>query len=71
MKTLKKSFIAFTGAAVQKADEKITLNIGGTPVIADDLLELLWYVEEQSLSDAYIRYDNLRPRSDEQRNGPV
>ncbi len=27
MKTLKKSFIAFTGAAVQKADEKITLDI--------------------------------------------
>lgn len=47
------------------------MNIGGTPVIADDLLELLWYGEEQSLSDAYIRYDNLGPRSDEQRTVPV
>ncbi len=47
------------------------MNIADTPVIADDLLELLWCVEEQSLSDAYIRYGYLGPRADEQRNGPV
>jgi RHH-type proline utilization regulon transcriptional repressor/proline dehydrogenase/delta 1-pyrroline-5-carboxylate dehydrogenase len=32
---------------------------------------LLWYVEEQSLSNDYHRYGNLGPRADEQRKGPL
>ena len=47
------------------------MNIAGTPVIANDLLELLWYVEGKGLSNDYHRYGNLGPRSGEQRTVPV
>jgi len=45
--------------------------IADSPVLSEGRLELLWYVEEQSLSNDYHRYGNLGARADEQRNGPV
>ena len=37
------------------------------PVVAEGRLELLWYVEEQSISFDYHRYGNLGVRSEEER----
>ncbi len=39
--------------------------IADAPVLADGRLELLWYFEEQSISDNYHRYGNLGSRGDE------
>lgn len=48
---------------------------GGTviidqPVIAEGRVELLWYVREQSISNAYHRYGNLGARAGEARREP-
>ena len=37
------------------------------PVLTEGRIELLWYLEEQSISDNYHRYGNLGNRTDEQR----
>ena len=42
--------------------------IADTPVLTEGRRELLWYVEEQSLSNDYHRYGNLGARAEEQRN---
>ena len=57
--------------AIRQAANEACIYIADTPVLAEGRLELLWYVEEQSLSHDYHRYGNLGPRFDEQRNGPV
>ena len=56
--------------AIRRAANEACLYIADTPILAEGRLELLWYVEEQSLSNDYHRYGNLGPRFEEQRNGP-
>jgi RHH-type proline utilization regulon transcriptional repressor/proline dehydrogenase/delta 1-pyrroline-5-carboxylate dehydrogenase len=56
--------------AIRRAANEACLYIADTPILAEGRLELLWYVEEQSLSNDYHRYGNLGPRADEQRKGP-
>jgi RHH-type proline utilization regulon transcriptional repressor/proline dehydrogenase/delta 1-pyrroline-5-carboxylate dehydrogenase len=41
------------------------------PVVAEARIELLWYVQEQSISIDYHRYGNLGARADESRVGPA
>ena len=41
------------------------------PPVAEGRLELLWYVQEQSVSDDYHRYGNLGVRSNEPRTEPL
>ena len=43
------------------------LYLADAPVSAHGRLELLWYFEEQSISDNYHRYGNLGARSQEDR----
>ncbi len=40
------------------------------PVLAEGRVELLWYLEEQSLSIDYHRYGNLGSRAAEPRSEP-
>ena len=56
---------------IRLAAHEACLYIADTPILAEGRLELLWYVEEQSLSHDYHRYGNLGARADERRNGPV
>jgi RHH-type proline utilization regulon transcriptional repressor/proline dehydrogenase/delta 1-pyrroline-5-carboxylate dehydrogenase len=57
--------------AIRRAANEACNYIADTPVLTEGRLELLWYVEEQSLSNDYHRYGYLGPRFEEQRNGPV
>ena len=57
--------------SIRRAANEACKYIADTPVLTEGRLELLWYVEEQSLSNDYHRYGNLGPRADEKRNGPV
>ena len=41
--------------------------VADEPVLSEGRIELLWYVEEQSISDNYHRYGNLGDRIDESR----
>jgi len=41
--------------------------LASAPVLAEGRLELLWYLQEQSISHDYHRYGNLGARSDETR----
>ena len=41
--------------------------VADEPVLTEGRIELLWYLEEQSISDNYHRYGNLGNRTDEQR----
>lgn len=43
------------------------VHIADEPVLAEGRIELLWYVQEQSLCSDYHRYGNLGVRVDEQR----
>ncbi|MEM7313542.1 MAG: aldehyde dehydrogenase family protein, partial [Planctomycetota bacterium] len=52
---------------IREAAAKVGLYIADTPVMASGRLELLWYVEEQSISDNYHRYGNLGERASEER----
>ncbi|MHA3775025.1 proline dehydrogenase family protein [Verrucomicrobiota bacterium sgz303538] len=45
--------------------------IADTLVTQEGRVELLWYLQEQSISYAYHRYGNLGPRADEERRGPA
>ncbi len=55
--------------AIRQTANEACIYIADTPVLAEGRLELLWYVEEQSLSNDYHRYGNLGPRFEEKRNG--
>ena len=57
--------------AVRRAANEACICIANTPVLSEGQLELLWYTEEQSLSNDYHRYGNLGARANEKRNGPV
>jgi RHH-type proline utilization regulon transcriptional repressor/proline dehydrogenase/delta 1-pyrroline-5-carboxylate dehydrogenase len=52
---------------VLQAGADASVAIVGTPVSAEGRLELLWYVQEQSLSIDYHRYGNLGARAGEAR----
>ena len=41
--------------------------VADEPVLSEGRIELLWYLEEQSISDNYHRYGNLGARIDEPR----
>ena len=53
--------------SVRKAAPEVQLYIADAPVFRHGRVELLWYVQEQSLSVNYHRYGNLGTRSDEVR----
>lgn len=52
---------------VRRAAAETGVYVADAPVLAQGRIELLWYVEEQSISDSYHRYGNLGPRSGEER----
>jgi RHH-type proline utilization regulon transcriptional repressor/proline dehydrogenase/delta 1-pyrroline-5-carboxylate dehydrogenase len=45
--------------------------VGDTPPVSHGRVELLWYLQEQSLSVVYHRYGNLGLRANEERNEPA
>ena len=47
------------------------IHIADQPVLDEGRIELLWYVEEQSVSDNYHRYGNLGSRSNEKRRETI
>jgi RHH-type proline utilization regulon transcriptional repressor/proline dehydrogenase/delta 1-pyrroline-5-carboxylate dehydrogenase len=53
--------------AVQEAAAETGLYLATEPVSAEGRRELLWYVQEQSISADYHRYGNLGVRDSEQR----
>ncbi|SVB48250.1 uncharacterized protein METZ01_LOCUS201104, partial [marine metagenome] len=53
--------------SIRHAAHKKCIYVADTPVLSEGRLELLWYVEEQSLSNDYHRYGNLGPRFEEKR----
>ena len=55
--------------SVRHAAHKKCTCVADPPVLSEGRLELLWYVEEQSLSNDYHRYGNLGPRFEEKRQG--
>jgi RHH-type proline utilization regulon transcriptional repressor/proline dehydrogenase/delta 1-pyrroline-5-carboxylate dehydrogenase len=52
---------------VREAAAETGLFIADQPVLSHGRIELLWYVEEQSISNNYHRYGNLGERADEVR----
>ena len=56
---------------IRSAAAKTGLYIADAPVIGHGRIELLWYFEEQSISDNYHRYGNLGIRADEIRSEPA
>ena len=57
--------------AIRRAANEACIYIADTPVLNEGRLELLWYTEEQSLSNDFHRYGNLGARANEKRNGPA
>jgi RHH-type proline utilization regulon transcriptional repressor/proline dehydrogenase/delta 1-pyrroline-5-carboxylate dehydrogenase len=53
--------------AVEKAATEVHIHIAHLPISSFGRIEVLWYVEEQSLSFDYHRYGNLGPRIEESR----
>jgi RHH-type proline utilization regulon transcriptional repressor/proline dehydrogenase/delta 1-pyrroline-5-carboxylate dehydrogenase len=45
--------------------------VADAPVSLNGRIELLWYLQEQSVSYLYHRYGNLGLRADEQRDEPA
>ncbi|RYD72556.1 MAG: aldehyde dehydrogenase family protein, partial [Verrucomicrobiaceae bacterium] len=56
---------------IREAAARTGLWLADVPVSADGRVELLWYLQEQSVSHAYHRYGNLGPRSGESRAEPA
>jgi RHH-type proline utilization regulon transcriptional repressor/proline dehydrogenase/delta 1-pyrroline-5-carboxylate dehydrogenase len=52
---------------IRMAAAELGLWIAAQPVLGEGRLELLWYVQEQSLSRDYHRYGNLGRRKGESR----
>jgi RHH-type proline utilization regulon transcriptional repressor/proline dehydrogenase/delta 1-pyrroline-5-carboxylate dehydrogenase len=52
---------------VHQAAAQTGLYVADSPVLMHGRIELLWYFEEQSISDNYHRYGNLGSRADEPR----
>jgi len=55
----------------ERAAAETGLFIASTPVLPIGRVELLWYLQEQSICIDYHRYGNLGGRSDEQRAEPL
>jgi len=53
--------------SVRRAAAECHVFIADAPVLAEGRIELLWYVQEQSVSFDYHRYGNLGPRAAEPR----
>jgi RHH-type proline utilization regulon transcriptional repressor/proline dehydrogenase/delta 1-pyrroline-5-carboxylate dehydrogenase len=53
--------------AVLKAAEESGICVAGRPVLTEGRVELLWYLQEQSVSLDYHRYGNLGTRAGEKR----
>jgi RHH-type proline utilization regulon transcriptional repressor/proline dehydrogenase/delta 1-pyrroline-5-carboxylate dehydrogenase len=56
---------------VRRAAAEHGIYVADAPVVADGRMELLWYLREQSISDAYHRYGNLGVRAGEPRAEPL
>jgi RHH-type proline utilization regulon transcriptional repressor/proline dehydrogenase/delta 1-pyrroline-5-carboxylate dehydrogenase len=54
-------------AVVQQAAAATGVYLAAQRVLMEGRLELLWYVQEQSISFDYHRYGNLGPRGGEER----
>ena len=54
-------------AEVRRAATRRGAWLADVPVVSEGMVELLWYVREQSLSHDYHRYGNLGVRADEPR----
>lgn len=52
---------------VRRAAAEAQVYVADAPVLAEGRVELLWYVQEQSVSHDYHRYGNLGARAGEQR----
>jgi len=52
---------------IRRASAETYVYIADAPVLAHGRVELLWYLQEQSLSHVYHRYGNLGRRAKEQR----
>ena len=52
---------------IRKAANLHASYVADEPVLTEGRVELLWYLEEQSISDNYHRYGNLGDRIDEER----
>lgn len=59
------------GDSVREAVINNNVYIADRPVIDDGRIELLWYVQEQSISINYHRYGNLGRRADEERRDTI
>ena len=57
--------------SVLQAAAESGASIVSVPVVMEGRLELLWCVQEQSLSMDYHRYGNLGPRASEPRTEPL
>ncbi|RBP39094.1 L-proline dehydrogenase [Roseimicrobium gellanilyticum] len=55
---------------IRRASAEVNVFIADAPVLMEGRAELLWYVQEQSLSFDYHRYGNLGMRSGEARAEP-
>ena len=55
---------------IREAAAETGLFIADAPVLAEGRIELLWNLQEQSLSHDYHRYGNLGARGNEQRRNP-
>ena len=55
---------------VREAVIENCIHIADTPVLMQGRLELLWYMQEQSVCVDYHRYGNLGIRADEPRSEP-
>ena len=58
-------------ASIRQAAAEVLQYVADAPVVPQGRVELLWYVQEQSLSHRYHRYGNLGRRSDEPRDEPA
>ena len=56
---------------VREAVIEHCIHIADTPVLMQGRIELLWYLQEQSVCVDYHRYGNLGARSDEPRSEPL
>lgn len=54
--------------SVRRSAAEAQIHIADVPVLAEGRIELLWYVQEQSVSFDYHRYGNLGTRSGEERS---
>ncbi|MEO7319696.1 MAG: proline dehydrogenase family protein [Chthoniobacteraceae bacterium] len=52
---------------IRRAAAETQTHLADTPVLAEGRIELLWYLQEQSLSHDYHRYGNLGARAGEPR----